>query len=165
MAKKITQRTASSVSFNTNLDKTTSFSIDNKTIEARHIDDGEVGAEHVAVDTVGSSKVSIPVIITFAVGADATGAGLKIFDANCPVGLRIRDVIVECTGANASGTLKLTDGTTDITNAMICAVDKVIVRAGTIDDAKSSLAEGASIVVIANGASDRGTVTIICERI
>lgn len=164
MAKKITARTASAVSFNANLEKSTPFSIPNGTIEKRHIDAGEIVAEHMAVETVGSAKVSVPFIVTFAVTADATG-GLKIFDENAPVGLRIRDVIVECTAANASGTLKITDGTSDITNAIVCAVDKTITRAGTIDDAKSSIAEGGSLSVVANGASDRGTVTLVCERI
>jgi len=62
-------------------------------------------------------------------------------------GDEIVDVMVIATGASTNGTIKITDGTSDITNAMTCAVDKTIARAGTIDDAKSVLpAAGATIV-------------------
>lgn len=114
--------------------------------------------------TIAGVDISTPIYITYAVTADATG-GLSIFTANCPYPLIIDDVIVQCTTANAAGTLKLTDGTNDITDAMICAVDKVVVRAGTIDDAYSTLALNGTIKVVSNGAADRGKVTIVCRRV
>jgi hypothetical protein len=62
-------------------------------------------------------------------------------------GDEIIDVMIIPTGASTNGTIKITDGTSDITNAMTCAVDKTIARASTIDDAKSTLpAAGATIV-------------------
>lgn len=62
-------------------------------------------------------------------------------------GDEIIDVMIIPTGASTNGTIKITDGTSDITNAMLCATDKTIARAGTIDDAKSTLpAAGAKIV-------------------
>lgn len=110
-----------------------------------------------------SSSLMAPVLyINYAVTADAT-SGLTI-TSNLPFAIEILDVIVQCTTANALGTLKLTDGTNDITDAMVCAVDKVIVRAGTIDDAYSGLAAASTIKVVANGAADRGTVTILARR-
>jgi len=70
---------------------------------------------------------------------------------------------VICTAANANGTLIIEDGAgDDITDGMICAVDKVVVYAGTIDDAKSTLpATGAAIISVGGTAADtRGIVVI-----
>ena len=95
--------------------------------------------------------------VQYAVTADATSA----LSITIPYDMIIVDVIVECTTANASGTLTLRKSTTAITDAMICADDKVIVRAGTIDDAQSTILTTDSINVISNGAADRGKITII----
>jgi hypothetical protein len=95
------------------------------------------------------------------VTADATGEKT----IPIPFACEVVDVVVMCTAANTSGTLTLKKGSTAITDAMICAVDKVIVRAGTIDDAVSTLAEGDTVTVDANGASDRGRMTIIVRKL
>lgn len=89
--------------------------------------------------------------------ADATGGK----DIEMPEAGEILDVVVQCTAANGSGTVKLTDGTDDITDAIAMAVDKTIARAGTIDDAYSSLSKGDTLSAVANGASDRGKVTVL----
>ena len=115
------------------------------------------------LEVLAESTADTPVMITYAVTADAT-SGLAIYDSAVPFDFEILDVVVQCTAANASGTLKLTDGTSDITDAIVCAVDKTIGRAGTIDDAKSSLSAGDTLKVVSNGAADRGTVTIIGKR-
>lgn len=84
-----------------------------------------------------------------------------------PFDIEILDVVVQARGASTNGTMKLQDGTTDITNAIICAVDKVITRAGTIDDAKSTIVAGATLGVICAGdavGSTIGLVTIIGKR-
>lgn len=98
--------------------------------------------------------------VQFAVTVDAT-SGLAI---TIPLDMVVIDIIVECTAANGSGTLTLRKSTTAISDAIICAVDKVIDRAGTIDDAQSTILTTDSINVIANGASDRGKITIIGKR-
>lgn len=70
---------------------------------------------------------------------------------------------VICTAANANGTLVIEDGAgDDITDGMICAVDKVVVYAGTIDDEKNVLpASGAAIISVGGTAADtRGIVVI-----
>lgn len=113
--------------------------------------------------SISGVDFSSPIIITYDVDADAT-TPLVILNSNCPFPLTIIDVIVECTTANASGTLLLDDGTTAITDAMICAVDKTIVRAGTIDDATATIALNGTLRVTSNGAADRGKVTIIAKR-
>ena len=101
-----------------------------------------------------------PKTLVFKVTADASIA-LPI--AGLVEGDEIIDVHLICTAANASGTLTLEDGAgDDISDAMICAVDKVVVRAGTIDDAKSVLpATGAAIISVGGTATDtRGIVVI-----
>jgi hypothetical protein len=63
-------------------------------------------------------------------------------------GDEIIDVMVIATGASTNGTIQIQDGAAgEITDAMVCAVDKAITRAASIDAAKSTLpASGAKIV-------------------
>jgi hypothetical protein len=99
--------------------------------------------------------------LSYNVTADAT-AGLAIA---VPYPMEILDVIVQCRAANVGGTLQLKNGATAINDAQICAVDKVITRAGTIDDAQSSLTPATVLKVFSNGAADRGLITIIGRRV
>ena len=103
--------------------------------------------------------VKVPVRIVYPVTADAT-SGLSIFNANCPAGFYITGVSVICTTANASGTLKLTDGTNDITDTIACATDKAVDYAATIDDAYYDVLKNGTLQVVSNGAADRGIVII-----
>ena len=98
--------------------------------------------------------------ITGAITADATG-GLAF---SVPFDCVVVDAVVQCTAANASGTITVSDGTNDITDAMICAVDTTIVRAGTIDNAYSALSEGDSLTFTTNGAGDRGVCEVIVKK-
>lgn len=100
------------------------------------------------------------VIVKVPITVDATGA----IDIEIPHPFELIDVIVQCRATNASGTAQIRKGATAITDAMIMAVDKVIVRAGTIDDAQSTIKKTDSINVITNGAADRGFVTLIGIR-
>lgn len=94
---------------------------------------------------------------------DATG-GIKIFDSNAPCAFEVLDVIVQARVSNGSGSMKLTNGSNDITNAIACVTDKVIARAGTIDNDYSEIAKDGSLVIVANGAADRALVTIIVRK-
>ncbi len=109
----------------------------------------------------GDAVYKAPVYITAAITADATSTAVQF---TIPFACRIVDIIVECTTASGSGTATVRKVTTAISDAMIMAVDKVIVRAGTIDDAQSTLAAGNNVNVITNGAADRGKVTLVCVR-
>lgn len=95
----------------------------------------------------------------FLLTATVTGAGtVQIYNANCPTKLQILDAWIICTDANA-GTLKLTDGTNDITNAITHGTtDKAIVRAGTIDDAYNTIAAGGTL----NAVAATGGASIVC---
>jgi len=100
--------------------------------------DGEVG-----LPDQGDAELGLPLIISKAF--DGTAAEVHIFNANCPRKLRIVDVWIEITAAGSSATtVKLDNGTNDITDAMDCyntgsIGDTDIVRCGEIDDAYSTL--------------------------
>ena len=93
--------------------------------------------------------------------ADATGEKA----VTVPFACEIVDVIVQCRAANVSGAVTVKKGATAVTDAIIMAVDKVITRAGTIDDAQSTLAKGGTLTVDANGANDRGLVIIVVRKV
>lgn len=97
-------------------------------------------------------------IVKTNINADATG-GIAV---DIPVSAEIIDAWVVCTSANASGTMKVqTAGTVahDVTDAMICAVNKVVVKAGTIDDDYNIVSED-GIQIVSHAAADRGFVFI-----
>lgn len=132
-------------------------------IENRHLADNEITPSKIGMV---SSNVATPIVITKAITTGA--ASVKIFNANAPFKFEILDVIVQPRGASTNGTMKVTDGTSDITNAMTCAVDKTIARAGTIDDAKSTIAAGGTLEVVCAGdtvANTIGLVTIIAQKV
>lgn len=101
-----------------------------------------------------------PIVLTAAVTADATG-GQSI---TVPYAMTIIDAWVVCTAANASGTLTLRSSTNAISDAITCAVDTTLTRAGTLDDAYTAITTSTSLNVIANGASDRGIIYIMGIR-
>jgi hypothetical protein len=100
------------------------------------------------------------IAIDFAITADAT-SGLTI---TIPYDFDLRDVIVQCTTANALGTATLRNTTNAISDAMAMAVDATIARAGTLDDTYTAISTTDSINVITNGAADRGIITLIGVR-
>lgn len=110
---------------------------------------------------LGTLLKGSPVIVKKAVTADATGE----LSITIPYDMEVVDVIVQCTAANASGSLTLKKGGTAVTDAIACVTDKVIARAGTIDDAYSTLYTTSTVTVDANGANDRGIMWIIGYRI
>jgi len=93
--------------------------------------------------------------------ADATSEKTVPIPFKCEV----IDVIVQARATSGGGTATLKKGSTAITDAIVMATDKAIVRAGTIDDAQSSLNEGDAVSVDAAGANDRGLVTILVRRV
>jgi hypothetical protein len=100
-------------------------------------------------------------VLTCAITADGTAEKAVVIPFAC----RVNEIAVECTAASAGGTLKLKKGSNDISDAIICAVDKIVTRAGTIDDAYSTLAAGDAVSVDAGQAGDRGVMTIFVRRV
>lgn len=111
----------------------------------------------------GHAAIGVPLIIRK--DASAASASIDIFTADCPYKLKIEEVIIECVGANGSGTVKLTDGTNDITDEIVCAVDEVVNRAGTIADAYSTIAKDGTLSIVKNAAADKAFVKIIAVRV
>lgn len=78
-----------------------------------------------SVLNVADSTPGIPVILR----EQISGAGaqtVNIFNANAPRKFIVIDAWLYATAANANGTVKLTNGANDITDAMVCAVDQVV---------------------------------------
>jgi len=95
------------------------------------------------------------------VTADATGEKA----VTVPFACEIVDVIVQARATSGGGTMTVKAGANAVTDAIRCAVDTTITRAGTINDAYSTLAAGATLTVDANGAADRGLVIIVVRRV
>ena len=97
----------------------------------------------------------------YEITADATSEVTVPIPFKCEV----IDVIAQAKSAEGGGTVTLKKGSTAITDAMIFTVDKTITRAGTIDDAVSTLNEGDAVSVDCANAQDRGFVTILVRRV
>ena len=116
----------------------------------------DIGTNVTDIGTINAEPKTIVAKIT----ADAT-AGIAV--SGLVVGDQIVAASVICTAANVNGTLVLEDGDgDDITDGMICAVDKVVVYAASIDDAESTLpAAGAQIISVGGTtANTRGIMVI-----
>jgi hypothetical protein len=105
------------------------------------------------------SYAQIPFVIVFPVTTGA--ASVKIYTANSPFKFEILDVLIQPRGASTNGTMKITNGTNDITNAMVCAVDKTLVRPSTIDDAYSTIAKNGTLEVVCAGDTIGNTIGLV----
>ncbi len=77
----------------------------------------------------------------------ATGT-IKVFESDAPFKFQVVDFHIICTD-NVAGTVKLTDGTSDITDALTHGTtDKAKVGVGTIDDAKYEIAKNGSLNIV-----------------
>ncbi len=77
-----------------------------------------------------------------------------------PVGAQIVDVRVKCTASVTSGTLQLKSNATtpaNITDAIICAVDKAVTRAGTLEN---DVVTEDGLQIAGHAATNRGVMTI-----
>ena len=98
--------------------------------------------------------------LVFEVTTGAT-SGLEIFNQNAPFKFEVVGVSIQPRGASTNGTMKLTNGTNDITNAMVVAVDKTMVVAATIDDVYSTIEKGQTLEVVCAGSSVGSTVGLL----
>lgn len=109
----------------------------------------------------GATTQLIAITYVFTVGA---ASGLEIFNADVPFAFEIVDVIVQARATEGSGTLKITDGTNDITDLIACDTDKTRAVAATIDNAYSQIAVGGTLEVVCVGgtiADIQALVTIL----
>lgn len=82
-----------------------------------------------------------------------------------PFACEVIDVIVQARAGSGSGTATLRKGTSAISDAIAMSTDKAVARAGSIDDAYSTLAANDTLTVITNGANDRGLVSVIVKAL
>lgn len=111
--------------------------------------------------------INFPILVISEVTTGAA-TGLEIFKANAPFKFQVLDVIIQARGASTNGTMKLTDGTNDITDTIVCAVDKTLGRAGTIDAAYSEIDVGETLEVVCAGdviGSTKGLVTVVIKKV
>ena len=123
---------------------------------ADKLDDLQKGRIDVA--NYGTMKVYQPIVISYEV---TTGAASIIVSANLPFKIRVIDVVIEPMGASTNGTIEIHDGTYAITNTMLCATDKTIARATTIDDAYSTIAAGGTLEIVCAGDAVGSTVALV----
>lgn len=115
-------------------------------------------AGEVATDAVGMA-VEANVVID-------GGTASSPYDITLPsnaTNYEVIDVTVQCRAADAGGTAQVQTGAGGaISDAIACAVDTTVARAGTINDANSTIAGGGTLrVVFAGGsAAGRGLVTV-----
>ena len=102
----------------------------------------------------------------------AATPGIDIFNSASPApfAFRIVDVTCQCNGAVAGATATIHQGSvaapgTAITDAMVCAVNKVVTRVGTIDDAEADIAAGGSLTVVKAAANNQPVLTIFCVKL
>ena len=111
----------------------------------------------------------IPFVITKTIPASVS-TQVEII-ASAPFKFRIIDVIVQCLATNAAGALTINDGAgspTAISNAIACATNKTITRAGTLDYANDTIAAGGKVGVLVAGtdaSATTGKITLVCVKV
>jgi len=108
------------------------------------------------------SAISPLLIFTHEVTADSTANPAIL---TLPFAVEVVDVIVHCTTSNASGSLTLGKGATAITGALACVTAGALARATTLAVAAYQLVAGDTLNVDANGASDRGKITVFMRKV
>jgi len=98
-------------------------------------------------------------VLTYDVTTGATS--IKIFDSDAPYKFEIIDVVIQPRGDSTSGTIKITNGTNDITDAMTCAVDTTIARPATIDDAYSTIERRGTLEIVCGGTTPADTIGLV----
>lgn len=109
-----------------------------------------------------------PVIISYAITADATGAPTAF---RAPCDMYIVDIIVEARATSSAATVSPINagaagiGTDILCTAIACAADGVVAHMSAgADDTKLILNKGDYVKVDASASAVRGRVTFIAER-
>ena len=98
--------------------------------------------------------------IVKAITADATGGVTVAVPFDC----RVVDVIAESSFTLENATVKLVNGTTDVTNAIDIDTINVVSRAGTIDAAAAEFDKGDNFKLVTVGATAKAVVTILVRK-
>jgi len=119
------------------------------------------------VQTVNELNQYSPIVVNYAVTADTTTAAVAFY---APCAMQLVDVSVLAQATSGGGTITPRKGATDaICTAIACATDGAVARmaAGAVvaNAARTILAKGDAVYVIAAGAADRGIVTFTGVRV
>jgi len=104
----------------------------------------------------GTIGIQNPLAILFT--QSTAGAAANNFTVTRPV--TVVDATVICRAAQAGGTALIGKGAAAISDAIICAVDGVVTRIGTLDDANQTLVSGDSLRITTAGAATVATVSV-----
>jgi len=104
---------------------------------------------------------SVSQLVSFELNVTNGTAANLIFNENAPFKFEVVDVVVQTRATVGGGTMKITDGTDDITDAIVCATDGNKTRAGNIDDSKATILAGGSLKCVGSAAGVKGLVTIL----
>ena len=119
--------------------------------------------EKYAIGTrIRESELYSPVILSVDITSDSHTTAASF--AAAPCAFEIVDVIVQARATSTDGTATLRTGTNAISDAIIMATDTAITRAGTLNDARTTIAAGTVLNVITHGAGDKGLITVIGRR-
>ena len=92
----------------------------------------------------------IKAAVPFVIKGTATAGDTVVMVTSIPFKMQIIDWWVVATAG--SGTIKITDGTDDITDAVTCSGDTDIVGGGEIDDDYSTVAKAGTLKMVSTGA-------------
>jgi hypothetical protein len=111
-----------------------------------------------AVATVSDTQTAagIPEVYVFNIADVATADYDRVVDQK----FEVTDVVVHKIGAGAANTAQVKNAATAITDAIAAAVDKAVTRAGTIDDAQSTILAGGTLRVTATKAAGSGAMKV-----
>ncbi len=99
-------------------------------------------------------------VLAFNITTGAT-TGLEIFKQNAPFKFEVVDVVIQPRGDSTNGTMKVTNGANDITDAMVVAADKTMVKAASIDDTYSTIEKGQTLEVVCAGDTVASTIGLV----
>jgi hypothetical protein len=121
-----------------------------------------INADYLGRVTAAAGAVTPGILGTFTFAV--TDAATSDIDIVVTEKFEVLDVICrKDSGAGAGNTMQIKNGATAISDAIACAVDKTVTRAGTIDVAQNVIAAGGTLRLTATKAAGTRTalVTVI----
>jgi hypothetical protein len=110
--------------------------------------------------TIGATGSVVPGLLV-AIVIQVPDAATSNIDVTVADKIEVLDVICrKDAGAGAGNTMQLFNGATAISDAIACAVDKTVTRAGTIDVAQNTINAGSALRLTATRAAGTRTATV-----
>lgn len=117
---------------------------------------------------VGKLNSNLAIPIAFCINVSPGATSFPIFSSNAPYNFEITDVVIQCRNSNTGGTIQVMNGTSAITDAIICATGNNITRAVVVNSSYSAIAKGGSLSLACIASVDptltEGLVTIFAIK-